>query len=354
MPPKGSKKGAKPAPAKEPEQDAPKTEPEADGETKAEEPEKQEPAPAAADESAAEATQEPAKEEPKEPESNGTKTSKKRKATTSEREPSKASRRSIRGAPKSSATPAQLINYLLSPAALDLCRPEDEAQSLSSTPSQRTYSGSQLSPFEELLCAIILSRPISHRLGLRTIRTVLNDPYSFTSPAAILASSPEQRHQAMFDARTQHKDKTATQIGLVAQVISEKFSSNDKDTSLEKVRSEAGKSWDTERDLLQKEIKGLGRTGLDIFFRRVQWLWEEAYPFVDERTARGVEKLGLPKDAEGLRKCIEENWKEISKEGLPKDQAQAKRRVFVVVCERATSADLEGKGEALVEAAAGS
>ncbi|KAF2227623.1 hypothetical protein BDZ85DRAFT_254597 [Elsinoe ampelina] len=351
MPPKGSKKGAKPAPAKKAEEEPAKVESEVNGETTAEESEKQEEAVAP--------TLEPEKEEAKEekpaPATNGTKASKKRKADDTQKEPSKASRRSSRGAPKTSASPAQLINYLLSPSALELCRPDDEAQDISSRGKDiKTYSGSQLSPFEELLCAIVLSRPISHRLGLRTIRTILNDPYNFTTPKAISDASTDKRHQAMFDARTQHKDKTATQIGLVAQVVSEKFASNDTDTSLEAVRKEAGKGWDAERDLLQKEIKGLGKTGLDIFFRRVQWLWEEAYPFVDERTARGVEKLGLPKDAEGLRKAIDENWKEIKKDGLPKDEKQAKRRAFVIVCERATSADLEGKGEALVEAASGS
>ncbi|PNS15122.1 hypothetical protein CAC42_2351 [Sphaceloma murrayae] len=278
--------------------------------------------------------------------------SKKRKAESTPNEPSKASRRSDRGAAKSSATPLQMLNFLLSDTALDLCRPEDEMSDLQSRGKDtRTYAGSQLSPFEELLCAIVLSRPISHRLGLRTIRTILNEPYAFTDPKSIIAAGPEKRHQAMFDARTQHKDKTAQQIGLVAQVVADKFGTGEEDTSLEKVREKAGRGWDEERNLLQKEIKGLGKTGLDIFFRRVQWLWPEAYPFVDERTARGVEKLGLPKSAEGLRECIEKEWKGIEKKGLPKHSEAAKRRVFVVICERATSADLEGKAEELVEAA---
>ncbi|KAF2149423.1 hypothetical protein K461DRAFT_288010 [Myriangium duriaei CBS 260.36] len=298
----------------------------------------------ASEEKADEAPQEPKKQE----------SNKKRKAPSDSKEPTKASRRSIRGAPKSQPTPAQILNFLLSDKALDLCRPEDELKDLEAGGKDiRTYSGSELSPFEELLCAIILSRPISHRLGLRTIRTILNKPYEFVSPKAISNASPDQRHQAMFDAKTQHKDKTATQIGMLAQVVKEKFSNSEDDTSLDKLRTEAGKDWDDERDLLQTNIKGLGKTGLDIFYRRVQWLWPEAFPFVDERTARGVEKLGLPKDAEKLAKLIDQNWSELDTSGLPKgNKDQSKRRVFVVVCERATGAELEGKVEALLEGAA--
>ena len=279
--------------------------------------------------------------------------SKKRKAPEAEKKPSKASRRSDRGASKPKASQTEMLNFLLSEKALDLRRSEEEAKDLESRgKNARNYSGSELSPFEELVCAVVLSRPISHRLGLRTIRTIFNDPYNFTSPKAIKAAPPEKRHQAMFDARTQHKDKTATQLGMLADSVIAHFASDENATSLEKARKDGKQDWDTERDLLQTNIKGLGKTGLDIFFRRVQWLWPEAYPFVDERTARGVEKLGLPKSAEGLAEVIDSNWDKLDTSKLPKgSKDQAKRRAFVIVCERATSADLEGKAEALLEAA---
>lgn len=304
----------------------------------------EEPKPRSESDNKAKSDQKPTKSSPK-----------KRKAEDDAgKEPTKASRKSARGAPKSKPSEIQVLNYLLGDEALDLCRPEDELTDLKNRGKDtKTYSGSALSPFEELLCAVVLSRPISHRLGLRTIRTILNKPYEFTSPKAINAASVEKRHEAMFDAHTQHKDKTATQIGMIAQVVTEKFATNESDTSLDKVRSQANKSWDEERDLLQSSIKGLGKTGLDIFFRRVQWLWPEAYPFVDERTARGVEKLGLPKQAEQLRKLIEAKWADLETGHLAGgSKGEKQMRAFVVVCERATGADLEGKIEALLEAAA--
>ncbi|KAG9712046.1 hypothetical protein KCU73_g16990, partial [Aureobasidium melanogenum] len=208
--------------------------------------------------------------------------------------PREGERRSGRGAQKAAPTTEQLLNYLLSPASTELCRPDDESSVVESQGADfKTYSSSALSAFEELICAVVLSRPIGHKLGLRTIRTILNAPYSFNTPSAIISAGKERRHQALNDAKTQHKDKTAEQIGLVADVVAHKFSKNDTDTSLDKVREQASKGWDMERDLLQENIKGLGKTGLDIFFRRVQWLWPEAYPFVDEKSSRGIEKLGL-------------------------------------------------------------
>jgi len=281
--------------------------------------------------------------------------SKKRKADdTLATDSAKASRRSTRGTGKAQPSHQQLLNFLLSNEAADMCRPEDEAKDMEGKGKDyKTYSSTGLSPFEELLCAIVLSRPISHRLGLRTIRTILNSPYSFNSPKAIKGFTPEQRHQAMFDARTQHKEKTASQIGMVADVITDEFGKNDEDTSLEKVRTMAKKDWDEERTLLQSHIKGLGKTGLDIFFRRVQWAWQEAFPFVDERTARGIEKLGLPKNPDDLVKVLNDNWSKLDTGILPKgDKESLKRRAFVIICERATAADLEGNSEALIEAAA--
>ena len=80
----------------------------------------------------------------------------------------------------------------------------------------------------------------------------------------------------------------------------------------------------------------------------------EAFPFVDERTARGIEKLGLPRNPDELYALLSEHWGKLDTSGIPKggDKESAKRRAFVIVCERATGGDLEGKSEAVVEAAA--
>ena len=169
---------------------------------------------------------------------------KKRKADKDEK-PAKAPRRSARGSEKNPIEPVRAINYLLSPDASNLCRPKDEAAQVAEKgDNYRTYSSHEFSPFEELLCACVLSRPISHALGLRSIRTLLNDPHNYTTPKAIIDAGFDQVRGALDEARTQHRQKTAEQLITLASVVAEKFSEGDKDVSMEKIRQDSNKDID--------------------------------------------------------------------------------------------------------------
>ncbi|KAF2240027.1 hypothetical protein EV356DRAFT_438127 [Viridothelium virens] len=265
-------------------------------------------------------------------------------------EPNKQPRRSSRRAPESETSPSQVFKFLISKEASKLCIPSDEADAISEDAKLRTYTNSTatFSPFEELLCALILSRPISHRLGLRSIRTIFNSPYEFTNPKAIKEAGSEKRHQALWDAKTQHKQKTVEEMELLADA----FDGEGKDpVGLEHVRKEGEYDMEAERDILKKSVKGLGQTGLDIFFRRIQWTWSTAYPFIDSRTAASLDKIGLPSDAEELQKVLDEVWSDINNTVKGKDEDEAKRKAFVIALERAIGADLESKtDEVLAEA----
>ncbi|KAL6705977.1 hypothetical protein ACN47E_006256 [Coniothyrium glycines] len=241
-------------------------------------------------------------------------------------------------APK--ASPVQVLKFLLSDAALDVCRPTDEIEATSTDNKDLVTYSQLLTPFEELLCAVVLSRPISHRLGLRTIRTILNPPYEFRTPVAIKTAGAQKVRRALDDAHTQHKDKTADEIDLLADAVSH----NDWHNDLGRLRKQSKGSVEAEREVLRRSIKGLGKTGLDIFYRRIQWLWEEAFPFVDSRTLASLQKLGLSKRPEGLVKMIEVRWSELDfKDSGEYSEDEKRRRAFVLLLERAVGADLEKK-----------
>ncbi|GIZ38644.1 hypothetical protein CKM354_000205500 [Cercospora kikuchii] len=284
--------------------------------------------------------------------------SKKRKANAESEQPVKASRRSARGTPKSKPSHSQLLNYLLSPDAEAQCRPSDEAEDIESRGEDiKTYSSSILNPFEELMCAMILSRPISHRLGLRSIRTILNSPYSFNSAKAIKSAGEEKVTQAFYDARTQHKDKTAAQLYELADTVLGKFAAegDDEGTQLGKVLEQHKGDVDEAVEELKKEIKGFGATGIEILLRRVQWLegWDARYPYVDSKTQKALEELGLPSDADDLRDAVEKEWTKLETKHLAgEDEAGRKRRAFVVILERASTTLLESKVDDVSEAAA--
>lgn len=168
----------------------------------------------------------------------------KRKANTKDA-PAKAPRRSARGATQTQPDAVKLVNYLLSPASLDSCRPKDETEDVKNRGDNlRTYSSSTFTPFEELMCAVILSRPISHALGLRTIRTIFNDPYSLTTPIKIKNGGFESMIKAVNEARTQHRQKTAEELVLLADAVIDHLGDSEEDVNLEKVRRECGHDWE--------------------------------------------------------------------------------------------------------------
>ena len=281
----------------------------------------------------------------KEPISGGT--SKKRKAPTPT-DSNKALRRSTRGgqAPPAQINHESMLRYLLSDASLSLCRSQDERSAAES--NNRTYSSSIFTPFEELVSAVILSRPISHALGLRSIRTIFNDPYSLTTPKKVLEAGWEGCREALDKARTQHRQKTAEELVLLAEAVNGGLGSGEEDVELEHVREEGGKDVERERQILKTSVKGFGATGLDIFGRRIQALWPEWFPFADRRTMDALEKLGLPGSAAEVLKALDESWERLDIQHVEGDDKDTrKRRVFVLVLERAVGADLEGNVDAV-------
>ena len=86
----------------------------------------------------------------------------------------------------------------------------------------------------------------------------------------------------------------------------------------------------------------MGKTGIEIFRRRIQGVWPSYYPFVDHRTASSLEKFGLPSDAGELQQVVEEHWSQLNVEEIKGDnEDEKKRKAFVRLLEHAVGADLE-------------
>ena len=79
--------------------------------------------------------------------------------------------------------------------------------------------------------------------------------------------------------------KTAEELVLFAETLGEHLGNDANDVDLQKLRHEAGQDVDKERAALKAHIKGLAKTGIDIFTRRIQTRWEEFYPFADGKFA---------------------------------------------------------------------
>ncbi|KAI9731865.1 MAG: hypothetical protein M1818_007730 [Claussenomyces sp. TS43310] len=287
-------------------------------------------------------------------------------------DPHKAPRRSSRSradsAPSTKSSPLKIIQFLLSPKSEPLYTRHDakrhDAASSSPTAQQKTatqpsaargYFSADLTPWEQLLCAVILSRPISHTLGQRTIATILNPPYVYTTPREVRRAGPDGVHAAMEAARTQHRQKTAAEICAAADVVLDRFARGGGDdgdgdgdgTDLRGLR-EAVAGDDIVagvRKLLMDNIKGVGQTSCDIFLRRVQACpgWDAVFPYIDDKTRTALEKLGLPAEAPDLVRLIEDNSENLNVEGQGDgDDDDTTKRCFILILERALGISLEG------------
>lgn len=167
------------------------------------------------------------------------------------------------------------------------------------------YPQSHLTPLQNLICALLLSKPLSHRLGLRTIHTLLNPPFSIRTLSDLDEAGYEGRRKIMWEARTQHKEKTASQLGDVVDGLREICGTeNDADISeLKQVHEKIkGKNTADAQDEVKRiltRIKGIGPGGVGIFLRRVQVDWPEVYPYVDDKSLAVAREFGLVEEGEG-------------------------------------------------------
>jgi len=350
--------------------------------------------------------QEPKPESKAEPEHNTSSSSSKSKPVTPSKKrkvsstttptPNKTRRTRANNTTTNPTTPKSLIHYLLTPSCAALVRNPDEQSHHTSHPDQLTYTTNPpLTPFAELLSALLLSRPISHNLGHRSIRTLLNPPWNYTTPAAVLrpkytpdisdlrdgeaarlaadgggGDAAQTVYKALEEARTQHKAKTASQLVGLAEVCAAEFCEGDEDAALSKLRQmvqdAGGEAGNVFEDAVKSKVKGVGKTGVEIARRRLQGVerWEGLGPFVDARTKGVLERMGVSGDAEQVWELVvgcvdggDVDGVEVAGDGgegkLKGGSDRAKWKAFVTVLERAVEADLAGKVDEVLEQAAG-
>ncbi|OCF31705.1 hypothetical protein I316_06712 [Kwoniella heveanensis BCC8398] len=189
---------------------------------------------------------------------------------------------------------------------------ENKLNQSSSTGGLIRYPFSPMTPLQTLVASLLLSKPLSHKLGIRTITTLLNPPFSFGDFSTLASATDERRREAMWAARTQHKEKTADQLGELVDGVRGLNGEGEEDGlgGIKRAISSAQnggqgdgltKAQAQQRvgDML-KTIKGIGNVGVSIFLRRIQSQWPEVYPYVDERCLASAKYLGiLGEDLEG-------------------------------------------------------
>lgn len=155
---------------------------------------------------------------------------------------------------------------------------------------------SQNSPsvlFQWLCAALLMSARISHKAAIDAARAL--GEAGWTTAEDMDHSSWEDRVEVLNRAGYGRFDEsTASMLGEAAQRALEEY-----DGDLRKLRAASGRDPEDQRAAI-KAFKGIGDVGADIFFREMQTVWTEHYPFLDKTAKSAARRLGAPESAEEL------------------------------------------------------
>lgn len=122
----------------------------------------------------------------------------------------------------------------------------------------------------------------------------------WTTPEKMAAASWEERTQIINRSGYARYDEiTSRMLRETARTLLDRYQGD-----LRNLRESAGRDPREERRLL-KELKGIGDVSVDIFFREVQLVWDELYPFADRRALKAAKKLDLGNDAKVLARLVD-------------------------------------------------
>lgn len=145
-----------------------------------------------------------------------------------------------------------------------------------------------------LLCmALLLSARIRGDIAMNAARALSKQ--GWTTAQKMAGAGWERRTKVLNESGyARYDERTSAMLGDTADRLVERYGGD-----LRKLRDEAGRDPGRERALL-KQFKGIGDTGVDVFFREVQVAWDEVGPFADTRALHAAGKLGLDGDADSL------------------------------------------------------
>lgn len=149
-----------------------------------------------------------------------------------------------------------------------------------------------------LLCLAILSQPgVDPRKAADAARALFEQ--GWTTPQEFAASSGQERVEVLEQAGYPgDAEEAARALSDSADVLVERYEGD-----LREVRSEADGDRERLRDLLSR-LPGMTDTGVDVFLRDVQAIWQEIAPFADPRALAAAKRLELASSAEELLELV--------------------------------------------------
>lgn len=148
------------------------------------------------------------------------------------------------------------------------------------------------------LCATLLfSAPIGNKAALSAAKALFH--HHWTTAQRMLKSTWKERTRVLNRSGYARLDeKTSRRLAEISRFLLDRYQGD-----LRKLRLAAKYNPHRERSLIM-ECKGIGEVGASIFFREIQAVWKEHAPFVDKLALKAARKLGLPTNAQALKKLV--------------------------------------------------
>lgn len=154
-------------------------------------------------------------------------------------------------------------------------------------------------PLFQLLClSLLLSARISAEVAVRACRALLDA--GWTTPLRLADSTWSARTRVLNESGyARYDESTSRMLGRTVDTLLRRYEGD-----LRRLRDAANRDPDEERRLLQ-DFTGIGPVGASIFSREVQLVWDEQYPYADDRALVAAERLGLGGDPVDLQQLTD-------------------------------------------------
>jgi hypothetical protein len=147
--------------------------------------------------------------------------------------------------------------------------------------------------FQWLCASLLLGGRIRAKAAKQAAEALLRQ--GWTTPETMAASTWEERTRLLNrSGYARYDESTSRRLGEMAAMLLDRYGGD-----LRNLRAAAHCDPREERRLIQ-EFNGIGDVRADIFFREVQLVWDELYPFADRRALRAAAALCLGNDADAL------------------------------------------------------
>jgi endonuclease III len=151
--------------------------------------------------------------------------------------------------------------------------------------------------FQLLVASLLFSARISTKNAAEAARALLDA--GLTTPRKMADASWQDRVDVItWHGYKRYDESTATMLGELAARCLDHYGGD-----LRRLRETAGREVSRERERLT-DFRGIGPVGADIFLREVQLVWDEVYPYADQRILDVAKRLGLPASVGGLAKLV--------------------------------------------------